>query len=244
VLTVGTGLLRKRFDPRARRSIPSEPAAGPSELHFVIIALAILPITAFAFSFFVTKSFSSRYMASAALLPAIVIPCVMDRLPWRRTAFLAHVALIVAILSLRTLAAGHPIADVLAVLEKAEPPLPIVVGEGMLYIELMEAAEPSMRSRLIYLTRPEGSISPDPTNENAIIRLAGLRSDYQVEDANAFLGVHENFYALARPKKSTDTTTPLLAEKGLLGLPLYAGNRIQLFRASAPTHVRHSGTVP
>lgn len=242
-LTTGAALLCKRFDPRVRRSVSAEPAAGRSDAGFVMIALFLLPFVAFAFSFFVTKSFSARYVASAALLPAIAIPYVVDRLPWRRTVALTLVPLIVAALFLRA-QAGYSVADVLAVLEKAKPPFPIVISEAGLYIELMEAAAPSTRSRFVYLTTPPGLFSSDPTNENEVVRLAALRSDYRVEEENAFVGAHENFYVLTRPTASNDTITPFLAKSGLLGPPLYAENNIQLFPSSAPTHAQHSGIMP
>jgi hypothetical protein len=241
VLMIAAGQLRKRFDPPATRSTP--PDAGLSRLEIVMIALCALPLTAFAFSLLVTKSFSGRYMASAALLPAIFIPYMLDRSPWRRIASLALVPLVAAVLWKR----AQPtigIADTLAVLQKAEPPLPIVIGEGLLYIELMEAAEPSLRARLVYLTRPAGSFSPDPSNEYAVVRLAGLRPEFQVSDANAFLSAHRSFYVLARPQVSIDTTTPLLAERGLLEGPLIVEDYIQLFRSAAPTHLQRSRVVP
>ncbi len=242
-LMITAAQLRKRFGPPAIRSTPIEPAGRLSQLELVIIALCALPFMAFAFSFFVTKSFSERYMASAALLPAVVIPYALGRLPWRRTASLALVPLIASVLFVRV-PAPRPVADVLAVLQEAKPPLPIVVGEGLLYIELMEAAGPSLRPRLVYLTRPAGSFSPDPTNEDAVVRLIGLRPEYHVSDANAFLSAHKRFYVLARPQMSTDTTTPLLAERGLLEGPLFVENGIQLFRSLTPAHGQRSGDIP
>jgi hypothetical protein len=242
VLMIVAGQLRRRFDPPATRSTP--PGAGLSRLEMMMIALCALPFTTFAFSLFVTKSFSSRYMASAALLPAILIPYMLDRLPWRRTASLALVALVMAVLYMRAQPAIGGIADTLAVLQKAKPPLPIVVGEGLLYIELMEAAEPSLRPRLVYLTRPAGSFSPDPSNENAVVRLAGLRPEFQVSDVNAFLSAHRSFYVVTRPRLSIDTTTPLLAERGLLEGPLVVEDYIQLFRSRAPAPLQPGGVVP
>jgi hypothetical protein len=202
-----------------------------------MIALGALPFVAFAFSLFATHSFSSRYMAGAALLPAIAVPYALDRLLSWRTASLALVPLIVAPLVLHTPTA-HGIPDALAVVDATKPPLPIVVGEGLLYIELMEAAAPPTRLRLFYLTRPAGLASPDPTNENEVTRLAGLRSDYLVDDTNAFLAAHKDFYVLARPKVSIDTTTPVLIQRGLLEPARDAGNGIQLFRAAVPDHAQ------
>ena len=119
---------------------------GSLKLKIVLIALCLLPPTAFAFSVFVTKSFSARYMAVGALIPAITVPWVLDMLPWRRATTVAIVPLVAAMLVLRA-QAPHPIAQAMAVLTKAAPPLPIIVGEGLLYIELMEAVDPPARAR-------------------------------------------------------------------------------------------------
>jgi hypothetical protein len=245
LLAIGAAQLRKRFAAPPIRSTPIEPGAGRSELEIVMIALCALPFVAFAISFFVTKSFSGRYMAGAALLPALVIPYLLDCFAWKRTASLAFVPLVMAVLVLDSML-SQPIAASLAVLEKAEPPLPVVVGEGQLYIELMEAAEPSLRRRLVYLTRPAGSVSPDPTNENEVVRLAAaLRPEYQVSDPTAFLHAHSSFYVLARPEESTDTTTPSLVARGLLGRrPIYVENGVQLFRSVAPVPVQSNRHIP
>ncbi len=241
VLIMIAGQLRNRFDPQATRSTPAP--GGLCRLDIVMIALGAVPFAAFAFSFFITRSFSGRYMSGAALLPAVLIPYLLDRSPWRRTALLALVPLIVAVLFMRA-QPENGIAAALAIVRKAEPPLPIVVGEGLLYIELMDAAEPSLRPRLVYLTRPAASFSPDPSNENAVVRLAGLRPEFQVSDANSFLSAHEGFYVLTRPSVSTDTTTPLLAERGLLKGPVLVDRYIQLFRSVAPTRRQRSGAAP
>ena len=136
LVLVCAALLRGRVERRAAsaQSIRGG-VVGSLKLRIVLIALCFLPPTAFAFSVFVTKSFSARYMAVGALIPAIAVPWVLDMLPWRRATTVAIVPLVAAMLVLRA-QAPHPIAQAMAVLTKAAPPLAIVVGEGLLYIEL------------------------------------------------------------------------------------------------------------
>lgn len=207
------------------------------ELKIVLIALCVLPFTTFAFAILVTKSFSARYMAAAALIPAIGLPWLLDWLPWRRTTALALAPLIAIVLVLRA-HEPDPIAQALAVVQKAAPLAPVVVGEAGLYIELMEAADTDTRSDLVYLTRPPGVVNPDPTNENAVLRLAALNPGYRVSDPAAFLGGHDRFLLLYRPGVSTDTTTPYLIKSGLLGKPVFTRDGIILFRSAAfePPH--------
>ena len=130
-----------RFQKRSELRLPAAAEPGqtrevwvPSQLQIAIIALCLLPLITFAFSLFVTKSFSARYMVAGALLPAIAFPYVLEKLPSRRLVALGLVPLIVGILVVRS-HAPDPIADTLAVLQEPTPAYPIVVGEGLLFIE-------------------------------------------------------------------------------------------------------------
>ena len=216
--------------PAAAAPVAATRAVRLSRLGIVVIALCLLPFITFAFSLLVTKSFNARYMVGAALLPAIAAPYLLNRSPVRRTVAIVLIPVLVVILIQRARAPDY-IGEALTVLQKAAPPLPIVVGEGLLYVELMEAADPSTRSRLVYLLRQQGSVSPDPTNENLVTRMAAFHPDYRVSAPREFLKDNAAFYELYRPNGSTDTTTPALIEKGILGPPLDAENGIMLFRA-------------
>jgi 4-amino-4-deoxy-L-arabinose transferase-like glycosyltransferase len=243
-LIIGLAQLLKTADESPPKT-PVRPsrAAGLSELQIVIISLCALPFVTFAFSLIVTKSFSARYMSSAALLPAIAAACLVDRLPTRRVVTLTLVPVIAGtgVLFNRVVHAADPTGDALAVAQRARPPLPIVVGEGLLYIQLMEAADPATRARLVYLKRPEGVVSPDPTNENEVLRLATFLPDYHVSEQAAFLDNTPAFYTLYRPNASTDTTTPSLIAAGVVGVPVYAEGGLLLFRASAARSARRGG---
>jgi hypothetical protein len=233
LLMMGIAYLRDRSGrsvPAAAAPVAATRAVRLSRLGIVVIALCLLPFITFAFSLLVTKSFNARYMVGAALLPAIAAPYLLNRSPVRRTVAIVLIPVLVVILIQRARAPDY-IGEALTVLRKAAPPLPIVVGEGLLYVELMEAADPSTRSRLVYLLRQQGSVSPDPTNENLVTRMAAFHPDYQVSAPREFLKDNAAFYELYRPNGSTDTTTPALIEKGILGPPLDAENGIMLFRA-------------
>jgi len=223
--------------PTSATSVAKMRASRLSRLEIVIIALCILPLLTFAFSFFVTKSFSARYMVAGALLPAIAAPYLLNRSRARRIVALVLIPLLVAIL-IQSSRAPDPLGEVLTVLQRATPPLPIVVGEGLLYVELMEAADPSIRSRLVFLQTPEGLLSPDPTNENLVTRMAALHPDYRVSKPKEFLKDNAGFYELYRPNGSTDTTTPALIENGILASPLDTEHGIMLFRALPPAEIQ------
>jgi hypothetical protein len=237
---MGIAYLKERSEPSLPAASPpvtKTRAAGLPRLEIVIVALCVLPLLTFAFSLFVTKSFNARYMVAGALLPAIAAPYLLNRLPARRIVALVLIPVLVVILIQRSRAPDY-IGEVLTVLHKATPPLPIVVGEGLLYIELMEAADTSTRSRLVYLQRPQDSLSPDPTNENLVTRLAASHPDYRVSESKAFLKDYAGFYELYRPNGSTDTTTPALIEKGILASPVDAEHGVMLFRALPPAEIQ------
>ena len=227
--------LHGRFSARAAsaaKALEPRRAGGLSPLEIIMIALCTLPFMPFALALVVTKSFSPRYMAAAALLPALAAAYMLGRLRWRRGVALVLVPLTAGIVAVRARAPDF-VGDALASVQKVPSSDPIVVGEGLLYIELMQAADARTRARLYYLTRPAGIASPDPTNENEVVRLATFHPEYRVSAPAAFLKTHARFTVLSRPKLSVDTTTPSLFEHGLLGKPVDAGNGILLFPSSA-----------
>jgi hypothetical protein len=196
-------------------------------------------VIAFGFSFLITKSFSLRYIVAGAILPAIAFPYMLDQVSSRRFVALALTPLIGAILiSQSHLHTLNRVADVLMALQILHPTRPVVVGEGLLFIELMESADAATKAMLVYLKSPSGSVSPDPTNENEVSRLAAFHSDYRVSDQRTFLANNSRFYVIFRPNATTDTTTPSLIEKGLLTNPIKIQQGILLFDSKTPTEVQ------
>ena len=202
-----------------------------SGLGIIIVALCALPIITFCLSFFVTGSFSARYMSEVALLSGIAVACIWSVLPARRIVALCLIPLLV-VFNVHPPRGPDSTQIALSSLAAAHPPLPIVVGEGLLYIELMEAADPQTRSRLVYLLRPPGAISPDPTNENEVKRNAPFHPDYKVIGQDAFLAANPDFYVVFRPDATIDTTTPSLIAQGLVGNPVTADRGVLIFRAA------------
>lgn len=218
-------------------------AIGLSRLDIIMTALAVLPLLTFAFSALVTKSFSARYMSAAALLPAIAIAVMVDQLAWRRVISVILMAAVAGILVMRSHAPDR-IGTALSVLQKTDPSVPAVIGEGLLYIELMQAADPDTRRRLVFLKTPAGVAIPDPTNENEVIRLATFHPEYQVSERQPFLARNSAFYVLSRPGVSVDTTTPALAAQGLLAAPIDCGDDILLLPSLPMARVETSGDRP
>ena len=234
-LVLGTARLWGRRAAPAGQPAPPGRAMTPIEI--AIIALCALPVATFLLSFLVTKSFSLRYMSAAALLPALALPWAVDRLPARN----ALVAVLVPLMALQLLHRSRgpdPLADTLAVLAQPGPTLPpglpIVVGEGLRYIELMYAAPPETRARLVYLKAPPGTVSPDPTNENEAVRMAALHPDYRVLDQAPFLAANPRFLVLAVVDATTDLTTASLVGRGLIDGVAAIRSNVVLLRGTSP----------
>ncbi len=206
---------------------PTEHRLGRLEL--IILALCTIPLISFAFSFFITKAFSPRYMSSVSLLSAIAAGYIVDKLPVRR--FLATgLVLVISAQLVHRAKKADPTQEALLVVHTLPPTLPIVVGEGLLYIELLEAADQAVRDRLTYLLKAPNTISPDPTNENIVKRVASIYPDYRVKEQDRFLAETPSFYVVTR-QMTTDTTTPSLIEKSLVGPPVTLAKGVLVFQA-------------
>jgi len=241
LVLIGFAYLLQNSDlrPFAHENLPPQNPRrfALSRLEIILLSIFSLPFLTFALAFFVTKTFSPRYIIAAALLSAIAPAVMLNRLPSRRLVALALIPLLLGTMAGRAHAPLSIIpesaTDALALLRTPRPPLPIVVGEGLLYIELMDSADPKTRSLLVYLERPADQPSPDPTNENLVKNLAAFRPDYRVQQQSRFLANHPSFYLLARPNASTDTTTPsLIQQKLIVGMVNQLGDA-QIFRANA-----------
>jgi hypothetical protein len=243
---LGAARLLKPSDDRssnAAKSATAGRASRCSTIEIVMVVLCLLPVMTFAFSFFVTRTFSARYMAADALLPAIAAAYVLDKLPSRQVVVLALVPFMAGVL-LSHSRAPDPIADALAVVQKAERPLPVVVGAGQLYIELMQAADAQSRARLVFLKTPAGAVNPDPTDENEVIRLTSFHPDYRLAEQAAFLGANAEFYVLQSRDRKADAISPALAARGFLGSVERSENGAQLIRASQASPAQQGADRP
>jgi hypothetical protein len=136
--------------------------------------------------------------------------------------------------------AADRVALVVDELKAAPVGPPIVVGEAMLYMELKEAERSGAAARpLVYLSRPAGAGTPDPTNENILLRFAPITSTYRIEPYADFLKAAPRFDLIHRDEMSTDTTTPLLSDAGLIGKLVVSADGDHI--SEAGTGVRASG---
>jgi Dolichyl-phosphate-mannose-protein mannosyltransferase len=202
--------LRRRA--RARNIVESVPF--PPQIEIVILGSLLVPVFVFMFALFVTGTFNERYALTAALGFSMLIGRLISGFSAGPVLSCGMLLLSVPLLAM---APTHVYADHygMQVLSSLPGTDPIVVGEGLAFLELKAAAGPAVEKRLVYLTTPPGEPNPDPTNEDLVKRWTQFRSDLNVQDARQFLASHAHFY-LIHTDQSTDVITPWLMRNGCL----------------------------
>jgi hypothetical protein len=234
ILLVATGALAGAAQVLRLPPPPPPPQAvddGCARLYTILLALGLMPLLAFALALGVTHSFSPRYVSAAALLLGLGAGCLLDRLPAARIVAIALLPVFTLTLALRG-AEADPLAGALACLHAARPGVPVVVGEGLLFLEL-SAAVPEARASLVYLLAPPGTINPDPTNEHQVKRLARIDPGLTLAERDSFLAGHPSFDVLFRPLLPNDLTSRALLARGLLRELRQESHGALLFRAGA-----------
>ncbi len=206
----------------------------PSLMNLYIIAFGTLafPAIVFAFSRIITKTFNARYCVVACLGISIVTAYVIGQIP-RFKLIAAPLLLFSCVIALRP-------TELIGVqtfspdfLEKLPKPYPIVVAEGLQYLQFVEAAPEQLKRRLVYVTTPPGATNSDPTNENQVKRWLPLRPELKITDSTAFFSQNPHFYLLSTPT-SPDVFTDWLLEKKLLGKPVTHDGYAWVYEAEAP----------
>lgn len=229
-LAIGAGIFRLS----GRRKPSSSPGGGPPARRpripnagIVCLALFALPLGAFILARWGTGAFSLRYASGLALLPGLMFALLPPDLPHER--ILVRVLLPVLCVSLFFLVRTPSFLGAeLTLLHEARLPLPVVVADGRNYIEIVEAASEPVRSRLVFLATPPGEASPDPTNENALRRLASLAPRFQVAAVDRFVAGHPCFYLLRPLAAAPLPLAGALSRQGLVGPEIARAGRAEL----------------
>jgi 4-amino-4-deoxy-L-arabinose transferase-like glycosyltransferase len=174
---------------------------------------AALPIS-FLLAIFVTHVFSARYALAATMGAVLLFVLALRRVPYRRVVALIFLVVLCILPLLRAPGKDMP-ARALDLIKEARFNGPVVVGDGSLFIELMESAEPGLRSRLVYLSRPPEVTATDPSAEYQVMRLfTSFWPDLPVKEPLTFVAEHSPFLALCRPDRAPDALCPWFIAKG------------------------------
>jgi hypothetical protein len=187
---------------------PQQPTADV-ELNSILLASLAIPAIVFVFALIVTKTFNERYAIAACFGFAMLFARFISNV--RRPAVVACILL--AASSLLIAAAPRRLSNpdhygMKAIVDTPDS-APVVVGEGLAFIEMQAAADGGLRNRLVYLTTPAGEVNPDRTNEDLVTHWHEFRQDLRVINPESFVAAHDHFYLL-HSDQSTDVITPWL----------------------------------
>jgi preprotein translocase subunit Sec61beta len=204
--------------------------------NFYIIAFSAIayPLLVYCFAVFITKTDNLRYNLVAGLGFALLAAFLISRIPAFRRAvpFFLVTACALAFLRPEPVGVYANVREVNAVLDHATKPYPIVVSEGLQYFQLEEGLPDSLKSRLVYVTAPEGVASPDPTNENQVKRWIPLRPNLKIMDAKTFLARNPRFYLL-HTGGTVGILTNWFLQQGMLKQPVADLYDIWLFEGES-----------
>jgi len=194
------------FQPRDLGKPETSRAPNPIQQDILIIGIALttaLPI-GFALALVVTHVFSPRYALMTSIGCILLFMIALRNIPYRN-AVGGFLLIPLCVLPLLHEAPEDMSQEALRLIDNLQWPGPIAVTEGNLYMELMESADPATRSRLIYLTRPEGVTDDDSTSERLVKRVTdSMRPDFVSQAALSFMAQNHTFACLSRPSSPTD----------------------------------------
>ncbi len=239
---MAAALLARHFVPRRWERAAADTAPGADadrDLDFdVATACTVaLPLVVFAASLLVTRTFNERYALGAALGVAMLYARLVARMPggpWVACGLLATSCVLWGIHARK--AAAPSVNPDLALIERASGDLPIVVGEGLHFLQLDELAPPDLRRRLVFLSMP-GAPSSDPTDAHQVERWAPLRADLPITTLDRFVANHPSFYLFSSAEQKDTVTNHFLATgeiSGVVGNAIADGGESWLFSV----HVR------
>lgn len=233
-LIAAAAALRELRAKRLSSTDPSTPPGHRSNLYVIAFCTVAFPLLAFIFALFVTKTFNTRYALIGSFGFSLLLACTISA---ARAARPAVCAILLAACPLALLSGTPPpavdIPNELGLLTKATGPYPIVVPDGRLYFELVEAASPDLKSRFVYVDLPPGTPSPDPTDEHHVDRWHRIRPDLRIMSAQNFFAHNPHFY-IFHSSQSLFVLTNWLIDRGLVTKPVAQYQENWLLEAQAP----------
>ncbi len=195
------------------------PSALLSRLEIMMIALALIPIVTFLIAAVITKAYSERYITGVTLLAPMAAGAVLGGLRDGRIVAVLLTPLVVFDLVHKTRPNPGVYGGVLPTLEQytRDSTLPIVVDDAVFFLQILYAADPEMRSRMVFLTAPDQSPPRDPTGQNFMLRTAKFVDYVHVAKLDDFLRAHPRFYLLTEMQTRAITVVPPLMRACALG---------------------------
>jgi hypothetical protein len=211
--TVMASILTPERTREANGNSPSEESDLQSILIVGIGLTAALPI-GFVLALSVTHVFSARYALPTSIGCILLFVYALRKVPYR--AFVSYLLLpLLCILPILHEPPPDLPSEALPLLKDLHAAGPIAVTDGNAFIELMGSADVAIRSRLVYLTRPNDVMDGDNSSQLLVKRLAAtIRPDFSLEPTLTFLTQHREFICLIRLNSTTDGLAPWLIKRG------------------------------
>ncbi len=216
LLALGFTALLPMPDKAETTAAPTGDNQDENRARVAIIGLSLLCIfpAGFLLALLHTHVFYARYALATCAGVAFLCALALSGHRWTRPIC----AILTFCLTLTTLTRGP--ADTLlrsalslAAAPQASDGKPIVVGDGWLFMVMLDAAEPGLRSRLTYLTTPPDAKMEDFATENEIIRLTHIFPDLPILPAADFDASHPQFNLMCRPGVHADFACPYFVTK-------------------------------
>jgi hypothetical protein len=193
--------------PQTGKNREQHPKFLPEEF-MLLTCLSLSPILVNLYMMHRQKGFFDRYCIASqvAILAALSIFLAYRFRLSRVAAWAASIVLVCFILKNQVLPAlRNPVEANAAFLASVEPKLPIVIGSGMLFLEMNQHGEPAVVSRLYFLKDLEASMlylhcnvfqtfeAPDD------MKAAGFPIPGTIEQYSSFVGPHRQFLFIGSP---------------------------------------------
>jgi len=203
-------------------------------LAIMMIGLAVIPLGAFALAAVATGSFVPRYAVGVTLLPGLAIATIIAASPRAGLVALLMVPFVEASLLGQTadIDQAPPILSALEILDRTPDHAPVLMGDGLLYIETVEAAPADVRVRLGYIARPADQPTPDPTNENEVLRLSTLDGRFRVTPFDRAMHARVGFYLLKTISGQDDRAFVAALQRGATATLVTSYGVTQLYHVS------------
>lgn len=211
------------------------PADGADRnLGIIMIALAVIPLGAFALAVVATGSFVPRYAVGITLLPGLAMATIIAASP--RAALVALIVVPFIEVALIGQITDHDqapaIVSALEILNRSPDRTPVLMGDGLLYIGTVAAAPAHVRARLRYLAGPTDQPTPDPTNQNEVLRLATLDGQFRVTPFDRAMHARDGFYLLKTAPEQDDRAFVAALQHGATATLVTSFGVTQLYHVS------------
>ncbi|ACI52311.1 conserved hypothetical protein [Gluconacetobacter diazotrophicus PA1 5] len=209
---------------------PENAQAGRRVLGCIVLSVGCVPLIVFCLARFLTGSFSARYMADFLTFDAVAIPFAIG---WTRRATLFSMLMCPALACMIVLYSADDTMDLSSVRSLRAIPsgLPVVIGEGLLFIELQQKIYRPFSRHAVYLYGLENVPNVDRTNEHAIRYLHKVVPWMRVSQFDDFLRDNHHFYVLSRNPATEDYVSPALRQRGVLCRTAFRDADVTVFEA-------------